>query len=226
MTLEPIATFRSPLSEKFGLPRQSGLAPSLEGEIVFLPEYCDPSFVRGLEGFDRIWIIWSFSANHPSDKPSRPTVRPPRLGGNVQMGVFATRSPQRPNPIGLSCVKVEEVESGKGKLSIRVSGADLMDGTPVYDIKPYIPYCDSFPDARGGFVQEHEWVTLGVDSDGAGILKKHFPGKDCEAIVQLLSQDPRPQYHSDPQRVYGMAFGGKNIRFRVEDGKVYITEVR
>lgn len=226
MNIEPVATFHGPMGEKFGLPRQSGLAPSLRGEILFLPPYCDPDFVRGLEGFGYIWVIWAFSANRKGSGNVKATVRPPRLGGNATLGVFATRSPYRPNLLALSCLKVEGISSGPGKLGIQVSGADLMDGTPIYDIKPYLPYCDSHPDAAGGFVGDNPWRGLQVDDESALLLGTYFDPESCRAIIQILSQDPRPHYHDDPGRVYGMTYGGKDVRFRVEGGTVRITEVR
>lgn len=213
MQIEPIAYFHSPFSEKFGIPRQSGIVKELTGEIVFLPEYSSADAVRGLEGFDYIWLIWGFSMNGPG---SSLTVRPPRLGGNERVGVFASRSPFRPNPLGLSSVKVEELKDGR----IKVSGADLADGTPIFDIKPYISYTDSHPDAASGFVDQSVWKNLEVTIPEN--TKNMFSEEEAKALAEVLSLDPRPKYHDDPQRVYGMAFAGKNIRFRVEGEKIIV----
>ena len=213
MNLTPIAYIRTDFPEKFGIPRQSGLAGTLRGKIVFEREYRNPDALRGLEGFSHIWLIWGFSANRKGGW--QPTVRPPRLGGNRYMGVFATRSPFRPNPLGLSCVEVESVANdiADGPV-IYVRGADLMDGTPIYDIKPYIRYADSKPDAECGYVDELEERRLEVVMpedlraaiDNEGTLK---------ALLEVLALDPRPSYHDDPEREYGISFGGYNVRFRV-----------
>ena len=205
MELRPIAYFRSPLKEKFGVPRQSGLAPSLEGEIVFEKPFDTPEALRGIEGFDMLWLIWGFSRNR--DIPWEPTVRPPRLGGNTRVGVFATRSPYRPNPLGLSAVRRGEIGPGY----IKVYGADLMDGTPIYDIKPYLPYTDSHPDAAAGFVDAAPWQEMEVIVPDGITLP--------EGALEILRQDPRPAYHDDPDRVYGIAFGGRQLRFSVS-GKI------
>ena len=231
MEIQPIAFFRSPFREKFGIPRQSGLAAALRGRIVLEPAFRDPSALRGLEDFDYLWLIWEFSGNRRpqgpasgtgrnpdanSPEPFRPTVRPPRLGGNERIGVFASRSPFRPNPIGLSCVRLDHVEwdSAEGPV-IHVLGADLMDGTPIYDIKPYVRYADSRPDARSGFVDETAWQTLEVVFPP----DTPFQGEELESLRAALAQDPRPQYQDDPEKVYGMAFAGRNVHFRV-DGNV------
>lgn len=212
MELVPIAYFRSPLPEKFGCPRQSGLAPGLEGRIVLEKPYDVQDALRGLEGFDYLWLIWGFSANHPAENWS-PTVRPPRLGGNERLGVFATRSPYRPNPLGLSSVRVGGIADGE----ITVYGADLMDGTPIYDIKPYIPYTDSHPDAAAGFVDTHPWKPLNVIVPDGITLP---PG-----AMDVLRQDPRPPYHDDPLRRYGLSFADCEIRFRVEGGTLFVESV-
>lgn len=209
-TIDPIAIFHSPLKDKFGLPRQAGLSPSLKGSVELLPPYNAPDATRGLEGFDRIWLIWGF--NSRSDKL---TVRPPRLGGNERLGVFATRSPFRPNPLGLSCVKLEKVGDGV----IEVSGADLCDGTEIFDIKPYIPYADCHPDARGGFTDAAPWHSLDVKFETEADLKD----EEINVLRELLSQDPRPRYQDDPERIYGLDFSGRNIRFRVEDGQAIVV---
>ena len=221
MEIQPIAYFRSPLKSKFGIPRQSGLVSQLAGTIVFEPEYRQAEALRGLEGFDYLWLIWEFSAH--SDAPKSLTVRPPRLGGNRRMGVFATRSPFRPNNLGLSCVRLERVEEDAvlGPV-IHVLGADLMDGTPIYDIKPYITYADSHPEARSGFVDETDWQPLAVEMPEA--CAALFADGELEALRQTLAQDPRPRYHDDPSRVYGMPFGHYDVRFRVEENVLRVIE--
>ena len=215
--LRPVAHFRSPLSTKFGLPRQSGLASSLEGRVVFELGFRSPEGLRGIDGFDYLWLVWVFSANrHASDAM---TVRPPRLGGNTRLGVWATRSPYRPNPIGLSCVKLEKVEweSAEGPV-LHVSGADLMDGTPIVDIKPYVPYCDARPDARGGFTDSTKWNMLEVTLSPE--VCELLDERQAEALREILALDPRPHYHDDPERVYGLAYAGHDFHFRVSDGKL------
>ena len=212
--MEIIATIRSDFPTKFGIPRQSGLVEELRATVVFEPEYRNPDALRGLEDFSHLWLIWQFS-EAVRDKWS-PTVRPPRLGGNTRMGVFATRSPFRPNPIGLSCVRLEGIrrEPELGHV-LEVSGADLMDGTPILDIKPYVPYADSHPRAAGGF----------AGPDGGPILEVRVPEEllsrvpldKREARLGVLSHDPRPPYQQDPDRVYGLDFAGLNIRFSVQD---------
>lgn len=223
-TMKVIARIRSPFSSKFGIPRQSGVVPSLRSTIVFEPEYRDPEALRGLEGFSHLWLIWQFS-EAVRDTWS-PTVRPPRLGGNARMGVFATRSPFRPNPIGLSCVEIVSVEErGDCGTVIVVSGADLMDGTPIYDIKPYAVYADCRPEARSGFASA-EWVRE-LELDFPEEKRALIPDAGlCEALCGVLRNDPRPSYHKDPDRVYGMDFGGYNINFRVREGVLSVTEVK
>lgn len=220
--LRPIARFCSPLKSKFGIPRQSGLAISLKGRIVMEPQYRDPDFLRGVDEFDYLWLVWGFSAN--SEAAVHNTVRPPLLGGNRRMGVFATRSPFRPNGLGLSSVRIDSLEwdTASGPV-INVSGADLMDGTPVYDIKPYLPYTDSHPGARGGFTDSHKWQSLDVVIPDD--LSHAFDPDTLNTLTDILSLDPRPQYHNDPERIYGLPFGNKDIRFRVADGKLFVTEV-
>lgn len=210
--IKPIAYFRSPLTSKFGIPRQSGLADNLVGKIVFEPQYQREEALRGLEEFDYLWLIWGFSANKSTDD-GKLTVRPPRLGGNERLGVFATRSPFRPNGLGLSSVRIKRITNGV----IEVVGADLMDGTPVYDVKPYISYVDSHPQARGGFTDKKAWKELSVVI--AEEYSKKFDKEELEALKEVISQDPRPQYQHDSARVYGMPFGGKDVKFRV-DGDV------
>ena len=223
MTISPIAHFHSPLTSKFGIPRQSGIADSLHGTIVFTPEYRNADALRGLEGFDFLWILWGFSENIHSAKHA--TVRPPRLGGNTRIGVFATRSPFRPNNIGLSSVRIADIQiaTPDGPV-IEVVGADLMDGTPIYDIKPYLPEFDSHPEAKAGFVNSNEWQPLEVKFLPTADISRFTP-TDVNTITQLLSQDPRPHYHSSPDRLYGMTYKGYDTRFRVEGGKVIVEKI-
>ena len=223
----PIAHIRTDFPTKFGIPRQAGLAEALQGEIVFTPEYRLEEALRGIDGFSHLWLIWGFSEN--DGKPWSPTVRPPRLGGNIRMGVFATRSPFRPNGLGLSCVRLLEVrrESGSGFASrqgvtLLVGGADLMDGTPIYDIKPYLPYADSVPDATGGFAPDGG-TLLAVDFPEA--LLRQIPEEKREGLLAALARDPRPRYQNDPERVYGMAFAGWDVRFRVEGELLQVTDL-
>lgn len=220
MKLSPIAYIHTEFSEKFGVPRQSGLAGSLCGTVVFEPEYRSPEALRGLDGFSHLWLIWGFSANRHGEW--QPTVRPPRLGGNERMGVFATRSPYRPNPLGLSCVEIERIDMDAATIYVR--GADLMDGTPIYDIKPYIRYADSRPDAVCGYVDLLEERHLDVmlpESEKSKI-------KDPEvraALIQTLSLDPRPSYHNDPSREYGLSFAGFNVRFTVDGVRLIVLSI-
>ena len=221
--MRPVARIRSDFPEKFGIPRQSGVVESLEAKILFEPEFRVMDAVRGLEDFSHIWLIWEFS-EAVRDTWS-PTVRPPRLGGNVRMGVFATRSPFRPNPIGLSCVKLLKVEQDEtlGPV-LTVAGADLMDGTPIYDIKPYIPYADCHPDAKGGFTTNVEMIPLAVEFP-AELLEK-VPQEKREALIGVLEQDPRPRYQKDPERVYGLSFAGMEIKFTVSDRTLSVVELK
>ena len=220
-SIKVIARIRSDFPEKFGIPRQSGLVPELRAKIVFEPEFRNADALRGIEGFSHLWLIWQFSAA-VRDTWS-PTVRPPRLGGNERMGVFATRSPFRPNAVGLSCVKLEGVaqEDGLGSVLI-VSGADLMDGTPIYDIKPYLPYADAHPEALGGFAPAAK-ETIRVEC--APELLESVPGRQRAALLGVLAQDPRPQYQDDPKRVYGMSFGGWDVKFRVQSGTLEVMSL-
>ena len=225
MEIRPIAYIHTDFPEKFGVPRQSGLAKALRGRIVFEKEFRNPDVLRGLEGFSHIWLIWEFSANRRSAGDWQPTVRPPRLGGNVHMGVFATRSPFRPNPLGLSCVKISSIvmDAPDGPV-IYVTGADLMDGTPIYDIKPYIRYADARPEAVCGYVDELGDRTLKVVLPGA-LADKIEDRAVILALVETLRLDPRPSYHEDAQREYGMAFAGYNVRFTVKDGVLEVTDI-
>ena len=217
--MEYIAHIHSEFPTKFGIPRQSGLAESLRAEIVFEEKYRNPDALRGIEGFSHLWLIWEFSqAKRPNWSP---TVRPPRLGGNERMGVFATRSPFRPNPIGLSCVKLEQVR--QEEMILVVSGADLMDGTPIFDIKPYLPYADSHPEAIGGFANSIPEAQLQVECRSE--LLEKLPSLQRRALLEVLSQDPRPSYQEDPERVYGMAFAGFDVRFRIAENCLTVLEL-
>lgn len=220
--LKVIAHIHSDFPTKFGIPHQSGRIKELKAEIVFEPEYRNPDAFRGLEEYTYIWIIWEFS--QAIREEWSPTVRPPRLGGNIRKGVFATRSPFRPNPIGLSSVKLERVEFHPelGPV-LHVSGADLMDGTPIFDIKPYLPYVDSHPDGKGGFtdtIQDHR-LTVEFPEKWLAMV----PQERREALLAVLANDPRPGYQRDPERIYGMAFGSQDIRFRVEGDVLTVCEV-
>lgn len=213
--MEVIAQIRNDFATKFGLPRQAGLAPSLRSKIVFEPRFRVPEALRGIEGFSHLWLIWGFSQSQGWS----PTVRPPRLGGNVRMGVFATRSPFRPNPLGLSCVKLETIEDdpANGRVLV-VSGADLMDGTPIYDIKPYLPGVDAHPEAKGGFVEANPRQLLEVEI--APELAARLDEAQLATLHEILAQDPRPAYHDDPDRVYGFSYAGLEIHFTVADGRI------
>ena len=222
MEFSPIAYIRSEFPTKFGIPRQSGLVSSLRAMIVFEPMYRNPDALRGIESFSHLWLIWEFS--EALRKGWSPTVRPPRLGGNTRIGVFATRSPFRPNPIGLSCVRLEQVcPDSKHGTVLLVSGADLMDGTPIYDIKPYIPYADAHPEAVGGFAQEAPVPTLQVDFPPQ--LLERVPEDRRQALIGVLALDPRPSYQDDPKRVYGMSFADRNIRFTVKGSILTVCAV-
>ena len=220
--LRIIAHIHSDFPTKFGIPRQSGLADVLKAAVVFEPEYRNPDALRGLEGYTHIWLIWQFSET--ARQGWSPTVRPPRLGGNTRMGVFASRSPFRPNPVGLSSVRLERIElqSPFGPI-LHVAGADLMDNTPIYDIKPYLPYVDSHPDAAGGFaLQSHEgFLQVNVPS---GLLER-IPPDRRDALLAVLAQDPRPAYQNTPDRVYGMEYAGFEIRFTVSGHTLTVCEI-
>lgn len=211
MDITPIAYYHTVLSGKFGIPRQSGLVPELQGEIVFEPDYSNPDALRGIEGFDFLWLVWGFS--QIGSGGWRPLVRPPLLGGNRYVGVFATRSPFRPNRLGLSSVRLLSVENRNGAMLLHVAGADLADGTPVYDIKPYVEYSDAHTGVRCGFVDENNWQKLIVDFQEH--LRCLFSDDEFAALYRILELDPRPQYHNDPDRMYGMPFAGYDIRFMV-----------
>ncbi len=219
--MKVIAHIRTEFPEKFGIPRQSGLAAT-HGTVVFVPEYRNADALRGLEGFSHIWLLWEFSKSVREDWS--PTVRPPRLGGNTRMGVFATRSPFRPNPVGLSAVKLVAVRrDAQHGMVLDVEGADLMDGTPIFDIKPYLPFADSRPEATGGFadpVREHH---LAVDLPET--MAAVFTPAEQDTLRQILAQDPRPSYQDDPTRVYGMAFAGRTVRFCVAEGTLTVCAI-
>ena len=209
LQLKPVAIYKGSFDSKFGIPRQGGLAPSVQGRIVFTEAFRVREAFRGLEGFSRLWLIWGFSANRPTAGDWQPTVRPPRLGGNVALGVWATRSPFRPNPLGLSCVELEAIDG----MELVVRGADLMDGTPIYDIKPYVAYADSFPDARCGFASEapEAWLTV--------VIPPEIPldARQRAVLEETLSYDPRPAYQDRPEKEYALAFEGGDVRFTIRD---------
>lgn len=220
--MKTIARISTDFSTKFGIPRQSGVVRALRGRIVFEEEYRNPDAVRGLDGFSHIWLIWRFREN--KNGTWSPTVRPPRLGGNQRIGVFASRSPNRPNPIGLSCVRLERVEMHKAYGPVlHVLGADLMDGTEILDIKPYIPYADAHLEATGGFAEHSPGADLTVEI--SDVLLAKIPADRQDALLQVLSLDPRPAYHEDEERVYGMPFAGMDIRFRVKEDVLVVCEI-
>ena len=225
MDIKPIAYYHSQLTTKFGVPRQSGLVPELVGHIVFEPEYANADALRGIEGFDYLWLIWEFSLNGKGAGEWSPLVRPPLLGGNEYMGVFATRSPFRPNSLGLSSVRLLGVEEREAALALVVAGADLVDGTPIYDIKPYVEYADAHVGVRSGFVDGKCWHKVEVRFPEE--LRAYFDDKDFVTLSKVLELDPRPQYHNDPQRVYGMPFAGYDVRFSVSnDGILKVLEIK
>lgn len=214
--MKKIATIHTDFPTKFGIPRQSGLVEELQGRVVFEPEFRSPDAIRGLDGFSHLWLLWKF--NTPENRGSL-TVRPPKLGGNVRMGVFATRSPFRPNNIGLSCVRLERIDGA----DLIVSGADLMDGTEIVDIKPYVPYADCHPDAVGGFSKDGSERLEVVFSDE---LKSKIPENKQAALIKVLELDPRPQYQDDPERIYGFGFAGYDVRFTVNGGILTVREIK
>ena len=215
-----IARIHNAYDGKFGVPRQSGLVEQVVSTIVFEPDFRVAEALRGIEEFSHLWLIWAFDRTEREDWS--PTVRPPRLGGNQRVGVFATRSPYRPNAIGLSCVKLLGVEKNSDGTVLKVAGADLMNGTPIYDIKPYLPYTDCRPEATGGFTDRTVKRTVRVEIPD-GIASEMSP-EDLDALRAVLQEDPRPAYQDDPERVYAFEFGGRNIRFRVKDGVLYVIQ--
>lgn len=222
-TIRPIAYIKSDFTDKFGIPRQSGLVPELTARIVFEPEYRDPNALVGLDGYSHLWLIWQFStvaAEYAAGKSWRPTVRPPRLGGNARRGVFATRSPYRPNALGLSCVELAGIENG----DILVKGADLLDGTPIFDIKPYLPYVDAHPEARGGFTEQTASYALKVNCPQP--LLDKLPKEKQAALLGVLKNDPRPAYQHDTDRIYAMDFGGYRVQFRVSETSLTVIDIQ
>lgn len=223
MEIKPIARIHTDFSEKFGVPRQAGLAPSLTGKIVFEPEYKNVRAVKELDGFSHIWLIWEFS--QCSYSKFSPTVRPPRLGGNRRVGVFASRSPFRPNRLGLSCVKIEKIETGgENAPIITVSGVDMTDGTPIYDIKPYIPIADCIPTASEGYTAQTKKYKISVNCDEK--LLSIIPENKRQALLELLSNDPRPAYNNEEGKEYGVTFAGFNIRFKYENNGLSVTQIK
>ena len=220
-TITPVAVYRGDFPDKFGIPRQAGIVPALEGLVVFEPAFRDAAALRGLEGFGRVWLIWQFSENLRGG--FQPTVRPPRLGGNKRLGVFATRSPFRPNALGLSCVELRGIEEMAGLGTVlRVRGADLMDGTPIFDVKPYLPYADAWPDARAGFAPD-AGGELAVELKPE--LEAQIPPEKRDALRAVLARDPRPRYQDDPGRVYAMRFAGCEVRFTADENTLRVTEI-
>ena len=225
MEIKEIAHIENNFKSKFGIPRQAGLAEEIESRIVFENEFKNPDALRGLEGFSHIWLIWGFNLNEQKQGKWDATVRPPRLGGNRRIGVFASRSPNRPNPIGLSCVKIKNIDLKNVEIS--VLGADLADGTPIYDIKPYVPYADSVKSATGGFASDAP-QTLAVEFTSDELKEKAerlLSPAELSALKEILSLDPRPAYQDDPKRIYGFTYSDCNIRFMVHDKCIYITEI-
>lgn len=226
ISFKVVARIKSDFPDKFGIPRQSGLLKNLRSTIVFEPEFRIADALRGLEGFSHLWLLWIFSENVRDTW--KPTVRPPRLGGNTRLGVFATRSSFRPNPIAMSCVKIEKINlTGEGAPSIEVSGADLMDGTPIVDIKPYLPYADSVPEAAGGFAEAVRFNKLDVSfaAEAQVALDEQFPENKKAALVELLSEDPRPAYQRSADRVYGIRFADFEIKFQVQGDHLTVVAI-
>lgn len=221
ITITPIAYIQTDFQEKFGIPRQSGRAPDLTAKIVFLPEFHSPDFFRGIDGFSHLWVLFDFSATR--DKGYSATVRPPRLGGNERVGVFASRSPFRPNHIGLSCVKLVSVNITETETSLTVSGADLLNDTPILDIKPYLPFADCIPNATGGYASNHK--NDGVEVLFPDKLLQKIPQEKRKGLLQCLADDPRPSYQDD-DRIYGMAFAGFQIKFTVQDNVLTVLDVQ
>lgn len=222
MNIEPIAKIRTDFKTKFGIPRQSGIVKELSGTIIFEKKYRDPNAIRGLDGFSHIWVIWGFSEN--VGKEYSPTVRPPKLGGNERMGVFATRSPFRPNGLGISCLKLDKIEtSEKYGHVLHVFGADMVDSTPIFDIKPYLSYTDSIADATCGFISrtEHSCLTVNVDSE----LLDRMPRDKADILIKILAEDPRPSYIEDDERIYGFPFSDYEIKFRVCGNELTVTDI-
>lgn len=224
--MKPVAHIHTDFTTKFGVPRQSGLSPSSLGRIVFTPEYRNADALRGLDGYSHIWLLWDFSEAHRPEGEWSPTVRPPRLGGNTRMGVWATRSPFRPNPIGLSSVRLERIEwqTSDGPTLI-VSGADLMNGTPIFDIKPYLPFTDSHPDAKGGFAEEANMRISPLEVQISMSSCSCLTPVQIETLREVLSQDPRPHYQNDDSRIYTMEYAGHEVRFKVQGSVLCVCEI-
>ena len=224
MEMKMIGRIHTDFATKFGVPRQSGLVPELMGKIVLEPEYRNPDAFRGLEEFSHLWLVWEFSAAVRSEWS--PTVRPPRLGGNRRVGVFATRSPFRPNPTGMSWLKLEQIDlQDSRKPVIWVSGVDMMDGTPIYDIKPYLPYADSHPGAKGGFTDGTQVRRVKVEFPEEPVAASEISGEKLQALRGVLEQDPRPRYQKDPERIYGMSFGEYEVKFTVQENVLRVVEL-
>lgn len=220
MDIKPIARIKNDFDDKFGIPRQSGRVKT-EGRIVFEKEYQNPDYIKGIEQFSHLWLIWEFSENINHKKCA--TVRPPRLGGNIKIGVFASRAPFRPNNLGLSCVKLVGFEKAVNGFELIVEGADLMNGTPIYDIKPYIPYTDCINDAAGGFAEKHKEHALNVEISEN--LINRIPTKKQQMLLDILKDDPRPAYHHDNDRIYGFSFSGFEIKFNVKNDTIFVTDI-
>ena len=220
LLIEPIAYIKNGYKEKFGVPRQSGLVPSIKSVIEFCEGYRDENCIRDIGQYSHLWLLWGFSKN---DNQWSPTVRPPRLGGNKRVGVFATRSPFRPNPVGLSCVKLEKIEDGKNGKVLVVSGGDLADNTPIYDIKPYLPYVDSIPEASGGFSEDHKnhFFEVLIPNE----FKEDLTESQIENITELLSLDPRPSYQNDEERIYGLEFEDFQIKFKYNRETIVVVDI-
>lgn len=219
-SIKPVAEIKNGYNEKFGVPRQSGLAPEVTSEIIFLKEFSDENLIRDIEQYSHLWLVWGFTENNGEWSP---TVRPPKLGGNKRVGVFATRSPFRPNSLGLSVVKLEKVKATtKGKVLV-VSGADLVNGTPIFDIKPYLPYVDSIPDAKGGFSEEFKDDILNVNIPEA--IKNSLQSEDIAEITAILSLNPKPQYQDDEERIYGLSYKNFEVKFKCNEKEITVIEI-
>lgn len=219
-SITPVAIIKNGYNEKFGVPRQSGLAPRIESEIIFLKEFRDENLIRDIEQYSHLWLIWGFTENNGEWSP---TVRPPKLGGNKRVGVFATRSPFRPNSLGLSVVKLEEIKNLKNGKVLVVSGADLVNNTPIFDIKPYLPYVDSIEDAKGGFSEEFKDNVLKVNIPET--IKRKLCSEDIEEITSILSLNPKPQYQSDEERIYGLSYKNFEVKFKCNEKEITVIEI-
>lgn len=220
ITITPVAKIKNGYNEKFGIPRQSGLAPQVKSEIIFEKDFRDENLIRDIEQYSHLWLIWRFTENKNEWSP---TVRPPKLGGNKRVGVFATRSPYRPNSLGLSVVKLEEIKNSKEGIVLVVSGADLLNGTPIFDIKPYLPYVDAIPEANGGFSEEFKNDILKVSIPDE--IKNKFSSEDINEITSILELNPKPQYQSDEERIYGLSYKNFEIKFRCSEKEITVIEI-